>query len=42
VVHPKAAGIYIGSRSHWVATGQNAEGIKEFGVYSEDQMAIRE
>ncbi|KAF4531185.1 hypothetical protein B566_EDAN019234, partial [Ephemera danica] len=40
VVHPNAAGIDIGSRSHWVAVGQDAEDIKEFGVYSEDQMAM--
>ena len=40
VVHPNAAGIDIGSRSHWVAVGQNAEDVKEFGVYSEDQMAM--
>jgi len=40
VVHPNAAGIDIGSRSHWVAVGQNAEDIKEFGVYSEDQIAM--
>ena len=40
VVNPNAAGIDIGSRSHWVAVGQNAEDVKEFGVYSEDQMAM--
>lgn len=40
VVHPNAAGIDIGSRSHWVAVGQDAEDIKEFGVYSEDQIAM--
>lgn len=40
VVHPHAAGIDIGSRSHWVAVGQNAEDVKEFGVYSEDQHAL--
>jgi transposase len=40
VVHPNAAGIDIGSRSHWVAVGQDAQDIKEFGVYSEDQMAM--
>jgi transposase len=40
VVHPNGAGIDIGSRSHWVAIGQNAEDVKEFGVYSEDQMAM--
>jgi transposase len=42
VVHPNAAGIDIGSRSHWVAVGQDAEDIKEFGVYSEDQFAMSE
>lgn len=36
VVNPNAAGIDIGSKSHWVAVGQNAEDVKEFGVYSED------
>jgi transposase len=40
VVNPNAAGIDIGSRSHWVAVGQNAEDVKEFGVYSEDQSAM--
>jgi transposase len=42
VVHPNAAGIDIGSRSHWVSVGQNAEDVKEFGVYSEDQIAMCE
>ncbi|HUN03797.1 MAG TPA: IS110 family transposase, partial [Niabella sp.] len=42
VVNPNAAGIDIGSRSHWVAVGQNAEDVKEFGVYSQDQMAMSE
>jgi transposase len=40
VVHFNAAGIDIGSRSHWIAIGQNAEDVKEFGVYSEDQIAM--
>lgn len=40
VVNPNAAGIDIGSRSHWVAVGQNAEDVREFGVYSDDQMAM--
>jgi len=40
VVNPNAAGIDIGSRSHWVAVGQNAEDVKEFGVYSEDNHAM--
>lgn len=29
VVNPNCAGIDIGSRSHWVAVGQNAEDVKE-------------
>ncbi len=40
VVNPNAAGIDIGSRSHWVAVGQNAQDVKEFGVYSEDHQAM--
>ncbi len=36
VVNPHAAGIDIGSRSHWVAVGQDAQEVKEFGVYTED------
>jgi transposase len=40
VVNPHAAGIDVGSRSHWTAIGQDAEDLREFGVYSEDQMAI--
>lgn len=36
VVNPNAAGIDIGSRSHWVAVGQDAQDVKEFGVYTED------
>jgi transposase len=40
IVNPHAAGIDIGSRSHWVAVGQQPEDIKEFGVYNEDLLAI--
>ncbi len=36
VVHPHAAGIDVGSRSHWVAVGQGADQVKEFGVYHQD------
>ncbi len=36
VVNPKAAGIDIGSRSHWVSVGQSNEDIREFGVYNEN------
>ncbi len=40
VVNPFAAGIDVGSRSHWVAVGQNAQDVKEFGVFSEDQQSM--
>jgi len=40
VVHPRSAGIDIGSKSHWVAIGQNKEDVKEFGAYTEDLHAI--
>ncbi len=36
VVHRCAAGIDVGSRSHFVAIGQKPEEVKEFGVYNED------
>ena len=41
IVNPYAAGIDIGSRSHWVAVGQQENDIREFGVFNEDlfQMA---
>jgi hypothetical protein len=36
VVNPNAAGIDVGSRSHWVAVGQDSQDVREFGVYSDD------
>lgn len=36
VINKNAAGIDIGSRSHWVAVGQKDSQIKEFGVYNEN------
>lgn len=36
VVNFHAAGIDVGSRSHFVAVGQELEDVKEFGVYAED------
>jgi transposase len=36
VVNSKAAGIDIGSRSHYVAIGQECADVREFGVYSDD------
>jgi len=40
VINPYAAGIDIGSRSHWVAVGQDAQDVKEFGVYTEDHQEL--
>jgi len=42
IVNPNAAGIDIGSRSHFVAVGQAEQDVKEFGVYAEDLTAICE
>ena len=36
VINPNAAGIDIGSRSHYVAIGQSEKDVREFGVYAED------
>lgn len=36
VINKNAAGIDIGSKSHWVAVGQGDDLIKEFGVYNEN------
>jgi transposase len=40
VINANAAGIDIGSRSHFVAVGQGTADVKEFGVYNEDLQAI--
>jgi transposase len=40
VINPNAAGIDIGSRSHFVAVGQADEDVREFGVYNEDLKSI--
>jgi transposase len=40
VVNPHAAGIDIGSRSHWVSVGQEESDIREFGVYNEDLFSL--
>ena len=36
IVNPHAAGIDVGSRSHFVAVGQGADQVREFGVYDAD------
>lgn len=40
VVNPRAAGIDIGSRSHWVAVGQREEDVREFGVFNDDLFSL--
>ena len=40
IVHPHAAGIDVGSRTHHVAIGQELSDVKEFGVYDHDLKAI--
>lgn len=40
VVNPKAAGIDVGSRSHWVSVGQNDTDVREFGVFQEDLLEM--
>ncbi len=40
IINPNAAGIDVGSRSHYVAVGQSLEDVKEFGVYAEDLKAL--
>ena len=40
VINPHAAGIDIGSRSHWVAVGQSEQDVREFGVYNQDLFAM--
>lgn len=40
VVNPHAAGIDVGSRTHFVAIGQEQKDVKSFGVYAEDLTAL--
>jgi len=40
VINPHCAGIDVGSRSHFVAIGQQLSDVKEFGVYAEDITAL--
>ncbi len=42
IINPNAAGIDVGSRSHFVAIGQGSKDVREFGVYNEDLTAIAE
>ena len=36
IINAKAAGIDVGSRSHFVGVGQGKDQVREFGVYTED------
>lgn len=40
IKNPHAAGIDIGSRSHFVAVGQEEADVQEFGVYASDQKKL--
>ena len=40
IINPHAAGIDIGSRSHWVAVGQREQDVQEYGVFNEDLFAM--
>ncbi len=40
IINTNAAGIDVGSRSHFVAVGQALEDVKEFGVYAEDLVSL--
>ncbi len=40
IINPQAAGIDVGSKSHYVGVGQNLNAVKEFGVYSSDHQAM--
>ena len=42
ILNPNAAGIDVGSRSHFVAIWQAKADVKEFGVYNEDLQALAE
>lgn len=42
IVNPHAAGIDVGSRSHYVAIGQEQKDVKSFGVYAEDLSEIKQ
>ena len=38
IIHEHAAGIDVGSRSHFVAIGQKEDEVQEFGVYTPDHL----
>lgn len=40
IINPHAAGIDVGSRSHYVAVGQGTDQVREFGVYEADLLQL--
>jgi transposase len=40
IIHPNAAGIDIGSSSHFVAINQEHSDVREFGVYTQDMKEL--
>jgi transposase len=42
IVHAHAAGIDVGSKSHWVAVDQDSHHVREFGVYTKDHLLMIE
>ena len=42
IVNPQAAGVDIGSRSHWAAIGQKEDEVQEYGVFNEGLKAMAE
>jgi transposase len=42
IVNPCAAGIDIGSKTHWVAVDQISGNVREFGVYTRDHQRLIE
>ncbi len=40
IVHPNAAGIDIGSKTHWVAVDQIPGNVREFGIYTRDHQRL--
>jgi transposase len=40
IIHPNAAGIDIGSKTHWVAVDQVPGNVREFGVYTRDHQRL--
>jgi transposase len=40
IINPNAAGIDIGSRSHFVAINQEHSDVREFGVYAQDMKEL--